>query len=168
MLTFCMTFGGVITSLEASLVASDRVLVRFDTSIEAAVRKSNLLEPLLPAQGQVRRGDNFDKVHVIEGRVVGHLGSTIERVQVVVCPWHGVLAQPLNCRGRKLRAEAQLVNAMSEVVLLALGSLPIVLKIMDMQVAVAEAAAGGKVKVSNNLVNFKMALNAATLFSLLI
>lgn len=39
-----------------------------------------------PAQGQVGRGNDFDKVHVVECWVVGHLLGPVERVDVVVGP----------------------------------------------------------------------------------
>ncbi len=115
-----VALGGVVAALQAALVARDRVLVGLDAAVAglaegaqlgAAVVGGGGARALLPADGQVRRGHDLDKVHVVEVGVVGLLRHAVERVDVVVGPRQRAVAQ-LACDGvGQLRAEAQRVNA---------------------------------------------------------
>lgn len=99
-------------------MARDGILMRFHAAIRTpthgadgkhiadliATARHRIL--WLPAQGQIRRGHDFDKIHVVEGRIVGHLLRPVERVDVVVCPRRAPGAEFLRHALGNLRPEA--------------------------------------------------------------
>lgn len=126
--------------------------------------------PLLPAERQVRGGDDLDKVHVVEVGVHGGLDDAVERVDMVVRPGHVLVlvAKLFEGGGRQLRSEAQRVDGVAERVAALNGSVPVVLEVMDVHVAVAETATGGEVEVADDLVDAQAASDLASLVALLV
>lgn len=158
-----MTLGRVIASGKASLVASDGVLV----SLDAAVGVHGAGH-LLPAKRQEGRGHNLDKVHKVEVGVEGELLGIVKRVGVMAGPGRGTLAQLLGHGLGQLRAEAQVVDVVRKVVLLVARGLPVVLQVVNVHVAVAEAATGRQMKVAHDLVHLQETIDAAALVALLL
>ena len=87
---------------------------------------------------------------------------------MVVGPGHGLGSQLLLNAIGDLRSEAQIVNLVREGVHLRYGHVPVVLEIVHVHVAIAEAAARRKVEVADDLVDSQVALNAAALAPLFI
>ena len=131
-----------------------------------AKQPGNLLHVPFPAKRKVRRGNNLDKVHVVEVRISSALAGIIKGILAVVLP-REVVGGHL-CKGRlwKLRAESEGVDHVGKVVLLAIRGLDIVLQVVDVHISVAEAAARSQMEVSNNLVNLEGALDATSFGSL--
>lgn len=134
--------------------------------LNTAIRRGGGL--LLPAECKIRRRNNLDKVHVVKVGIASFLVDSVQRIEVVVGP-RSSAAHSRNNLWWQLWSKSQRVNDMSEVVRLhAVREIPVVLEIVDVHVSVAEASAGGKMEVSNDLVDLQQALNAAALFSLLV
>ena len=174
MQSLLVPLGRVVAARQAPLVARGRVLVGFDAAVgrgaEGAQSGVVLLAEagpgLLPAERQVRGGHDLDKVHVVEVDVVRLLAGAVERVEVVVGPGQVLVAELLVQVVGQLRAEAQVVDRVREGVL---GrGVPVVLKVVHVHVAVAEAAAGRDVEVADHLVHAEPALDAAALLPLLV
>jgi hypothetical protein len=176
MLALSVAFSGVVAASQTPLVASDRVLVSFDTAIlgvtvgsEARVvlQKAGDLETLaVPAQREVRCRDNLYKVHEVEVGILDILAGTVKRVLVVVGPGRSLAADLASDFVGELRTKAEGVDDVGEVVRLALGGVPVVLQIVNVHVAAAEASSRSKVEVANNLVHAQATLNAATFLTL--
>lgn len=92
----------------------------------------------------------------------------VQWVHMVVGPGHALLANLGNNIVRQLRAEAKMVNLMGEGVFNAVAASPVIFKVVDMHVAIAEGLARGEVEVANNLVNTDTTFNTAALSALLI
>lgn len=170
-----MSLGRVITASQAALVARHGVLVSLDTAVaevakETKARALLVLDrgTLLPVEGEVRCGDNLDKVHEVVVGVVGLLVGAVEGVAVVVSPGVGALRHLLGDGVGQLGTEAEGVDDVREVVLGIVGSLPVVLEVVDVHVSVAEGAARSQVEVSNDFVHAEATLNAAALPALLL
>ena len=73
---------------------------------------------------------------------------------------------PLDHRIRQLRTKPQLVDRVGEGVAAVDGAVEVVLEIVHVHVAVAEALARRKVEVANHLVDPDAAFDAATLAAL--
>jgi len=97
---------------------------------------------------------------------VGFLVSVVERVLVVVGPECVLCADLTGDVVGELRTEAKRVHMVSEVMRMTLRHIPVVLKIVNMHVAAAEASSGGEMEVTNDLVHAQASLNAATLVTL--
>ena len=170
-----MALRGVGAAAEAALVARDGVLVGFDAAVIAvavAAERDEVggvgeggEEALRGAERVVGGRDDLDEVHVVVGRVVGRLGGGVERVEVVVRPGHGV-AQVLGHLLGELGPEAQLVDLVREGVPAGDGALEVVVQVVHVHVAVAEAAARRDVEVADDLVDAQPALDAAAFFAL--
>lgn len=151
---------GVLVRLDAAVVAvADAVAAERDVVRGGAVDVRG--DAGVPAERQVGGGDNLDEVHVVEGGQVGLLDGVVERVGVVV-------VGPLPAVGelvRQLGAEAQLVDVVRHRVLLAgwLVQLEVVLQVVHVDVAAAEAAPRRDVEVAHHLVHPQHALQAAPL-----
>lgn len=152
-----MSFSAIIASGQASLVASYRVLVCLQaavvglavvtdpgTLIRSAVRIH------LVSQWQVGRRYNLDKVHEVEVGIIRNLLDIIQRVEVVIGP-RTVLRALLGDILRELGSETQLVHSVLKGVLH--GTLPVVLQVVNMHVAIAETSAWRKVEVTNDLID---------------
>lgn len=134
--------------------------------LDTAIRSVGGL--LLPAKWKIRGGDNLDKVHVVKVGIAGFLVDSVQRIEVVVGP-RNPAAHSRNNFWWQLWSKSQRVDDMSEIVRLhAIGEVPVVLEIVDVHVTIAEASAGSKMEVSNDLVDLQQALNTATLFPLLV
>lgn len=174
MQTLLVALGGIVAAGKAALVARDRVLVRLDAAVGRGAERAQLGVVLLaesrprlfPAQRQVRGRHNLDEVHVVEVDLVGLLVGAVERVQVVVGPGEVIGAELLVQGVGQLGAEAEVVDDVGEGVL---GRrVPVVLEVVHVHVAVAEAAAGGDVEVADDLVHAQAAFDAAALAALLV
>ena len=174
MQTLLVALGGIVAAGEAALVARDRVLVRLDAAVGRGAERAQLGVVLLaesrprlfPAQRQVRGRHDLDEVHVVEVDVVGLLVGAVERVHVVVGPGEVLGAELLVQGVGQLGAEAEVVDDVGEGVL---GRrVPVVLEVVHVHVAVAEAAAGGDVEVADDLVHAQAAFDAAALAALLV
>lgn len=176
MQTLGVALSGVVTTRQAALVARDGVLVGLDAAVvvlaelaEGGVRIVHEVAVLLcPAEGQVGGRHDLDEVHVVEVGVVGDLLEAVQGVDVVVGPGQGLCAQLLGDLLWQLGPEAQLVDGVGEAVAAGDGGVPVVLEVVDVHVAVAEAAAGGDVEVADDLVDAQATLDAAALVALLV
>jgi hypothetical protein len=147
--SFLVTFLLVTATMYITLVACYAVLVRFDAA-QFAVAETAHVNPfvwervcacvdalalvLLPSERKVCRGNNLDKVHVIESALVGVLFGSIEGIDMVTCPHAPYASHGLDGALRNRRTEAQLVNLVSEAVPALV--LEVVLQIVDVHVAV--------------------------------
>lgn len=122
--------------------------------------------PPVPVQWEVGRGDDLDKVHKVVVGVVRNLRGPIQRVQVVAGPGHVLVAELLVDFVGQLGAEAQVVDVVGERVATLDGRVPVVLEIVDVHVAVAKAAAGGDVEVTDDLVHAQPTVDAASFVAL--
>ena len=61
-----------------------------------------------------------------------------------------------------------MVDSVRKVVRLSLGLFPVVLQIVNVHISVAEASAGGEMKVANNFVHLQETINTAALSALLL
>ncbi len=164
----------VVAARQAALVARSRVLVGLDAAVGGRPERADgrvvlLAEAgpaLLPAEGEVRRRHDLDEVHVVVVDVVRLLAGAVEGVEVVVGPGEVLVAELLVQVVGQLGAEAQLVDLVREGVLG--GRVPVVLEVVHVHVAVAEAAAGRDVEVAHDLVHPQPALDAAPLLALLV
>lgn len=170
MLTLCMTLGGIISALQTPLVAGYRVLVSLDVVVPVGQAQTAhvLLYPLLPAQRQVGSGHDFDKIHVVEGRVRCHLLGSVEGVLMVVRPWPIVTLHSLGNGRRKLRTEAQVMNRVAKIVLFAIGGVPVVLEVVHVHVPATETAARSEMEVSDYLVHLQSTFDSAALLALFV
>ena len=175
-LSLLVTFGGIVATGQAALMARDRVLMRLEAAVAGpakgsecgAVVLAEAGEALLPAEREVRRRNNLDKVHVVVVRVVGLLVRVVEGVYVVVRPGHGLGAHLLVHVVGQLGPEAKMVDRVGERVAALHRRLPVVLEVVHVHVAVAEAPAGRKVEVANDLVDAQATVDAAALMPLLV
>ena len=157
-------------------MARDRVLVRLDAAVRRLAKGAQLSAVvlpggrvlLLPAERQVRRRNNLDKVHKIVVRVVRLLVSVVERVQVVLSPRQDLLAHLFGQILGQLGPEAQVVDVVGEGMPLLNRRVPVVLEVVHVHVAVAEAATGRDVEVADDLVDAQATLDAAAFMSLFI
>jgi hypothetical protein len=170
-MTLGMALCGVVTARQAALVAGNGVLVSLDDAVGGLAEVAQVGALLgveavgsLLAEGEEARRHNLDKVHVVVVGVVSLLLVTIQRVQVVVGERLEVLADAVHDLKGQLRTESQAVDCVGEVV--ADIGVPVVLEIVHVHVAAAEAAAGGQVEVSDDLVDTNASLNAAALMAL--
>lgn len=84
----------VIATLQVSLMARYRVLVRLDAALvrsidgraEEFIMLGEARSSVLPAKGQISCRDNLNKVHKVESLFVSVLLGVVERVDVVVRP----------------------------------------------------------------------------------
>lgn len=176
--TLGVALGGVVTARETPPVAGDGVLVSLDAAIirVAIVSQGSaiILQEVgelhclsIPADGQIRSGNNLDKVHKVEVGVLGLLRGAVQRVQVVVGPGQGrLLAQSGGDFIGQLRTKAQRMDGVGEVVRLALRNIPVVLQVVNVHVAIAEASARGKMEVAHHLVHAQVSLDATALLAL--
>lgn len=146
-----------------------------DTAVARVAKKAQagaLLIPkrgvVVPVESKVRSGHDLDEVHEVVVGVVRLLVSVVEGVAVVVSPGLGPLRHLLGDGIGQLGTETEIVDDVGEVVLGVVGRIPVVLEIVDVHVAVAEAAARRKVEVSNDLVDAETTLDAASLLALLL
>lgn len=119
-----------------------------------------------PAEGKIRRRNHLDKIHVVERRIVGHLVSPIKRVDMVVGPRRALGPQFLRHGFGNLRPKTQLMDLMRKRVTTGDGGIQVIVQIMDMHRAAAEAAAGRNVEIPDNLVDPEAAFNPAALLPL--
>lgn len=122
--------------------------------------------PLVPVQGEIRRRHDLNKVHEIVVRIISLLAGAVQGVQVVAGPWHVLVAEFLVDLVRKLGAEAEVVDVVGERVSALDRGVPVVLEVVDVHVSVAEAAAGGDVEVTNDLVHTQPTIDTATFVAL--
>lgn len=171
-----MALRRVVATSAAPLVARHRVLVRLNAAIiilskrteRCGVVRHHIAILLLPAQRQVRSRHNLDKVHIREVRVVGLLLGAIQRVHVVVRPWHRLGAELLANLFRQLGPKAERVDRVPERVAALDGCLPVVLEVVNVHVVVAETPARRNVEVAHNFVDAQAALDAAPFGALLV
>jgi len=172
-----VTLGSIITARKTPLVAGNRILMRLDTPVAALSKRTELIPvvlrsvgrvPSVPAQREIRRRHDLDKVHVVVIRVVGLLVGSVQGVQMMAGPRRVLAAELLVDIIRQLRAKAQVVDGVGEGVAALDGSVPVVLEVVHVHVAVAEAAAGGDVEVADDLVDAQSAVDAAPFVSLLL
>ena len=72
----------------------------FDAAVFAAAMKAEgdkvggfgecVEETFFRAEGEIGGRYYFDKVHIVVSRVVSSLGCCVQRVEMVICPRHGV------------------------------------------------------------------------------
>jgi hypothetical protein len=174
-----MAFLLVTATVYATLMACHAVLVRLDAA-QIAMAETSHVNPfmrvlvcarvdafalmLFPSERQICRRHDLDKVHVIEGALVGMLLGIIERVNMVIRPHASHASHGLDGALRYGWSEAQLVDLMGEAV--AALVLEVVFQIVDVHVAVGERLAGRKVEISHHLVHANSALYSASLFAL--
>jgi hypothetical protein len=166
------------TTSKTPLVASDRVLVSLDATLQAIngrAQKLVLLSKarglLLPAKGQVGSRDNFDEVHEVVSLLVGVLVGVVKGVDVVAGPSSGavVLMLLLHVRDNdlaQLRTKAKMVNLVGKGVRVFV--LEVVLEVVHVHVAVGEGLSGSDMEVSDDLVDSNATLETAALLSLLV
>ena len=169
---------GVYPTLSAALVKGDRVLVRLDATVGPAAKGPQLRiaivrvgirrRLLLPAEREIRRRDDLDKIHVVHVGISRHLPSPVQRIEMVVRPGQGLVTQPLIDLIGQLRPKAQVVDDMRKRMRAVGGGLPVILQVMHVHIPVTETSAGGEVKVANHPVNSYAALDTAALTPLLI
>lgn len=166
----------VVAARQAALVAGNGVLVRLDAPAARRAQRPEVGPVLandapdlaLPAQRQVRRRHDLKEVHKVELAVPGVLARAVQRVQVVVGPGQPVGAEPLGHVLGQLRPEPQRVDDVREVVLVPVRArLHVAPEVVDVRVAVAEAAARREVEVAHHLVDAEAPLDAAALLLLL-
>ena len=119
------------------------------------------------AERQVRGRHDLDEVHEVVRRVVGRLVGVVERIEVVVRPGQLRAQVQAQLRGH-LRAEAELVDLVREGVALVDGRVEIVVQVVHVHVAVAEAAARSDVEVPHDLVHPQIAFDPAALVALFV
>jgi hypothetical protein len=175
--SFLVTFLPVITTCQASLMACYTVLMSFNATrftVTIASQFDKLMGQVkdralsLPPQGQIGGRNHLDKVHEIVGLLVCLVLGIVKRVDVVVGPSHALLAYLGNNVVRQLRTEAKMVNLMGEGVFNVIGASPVVLKIVNVHVAVAERFARSEVEVANDLVDTDSTFDTTALSTLLI
>ena len=121
----------------------------------------------MPSQREVGGADHLDEIHVVERRIVGQLVRFVQRVGVVVRPRHLLRAQGSGDVSRDLRSESQVVDRVGEGVgLMVLGRVEVVVQVVHVHGAVAEAASGGDVEVPDHLVDPKSAFDPTALLAL--
>lgn len=90
--TLLVAFFLISATLEASLVASNGILVCLNASFVVMLDdRANVFitwarNLLLPTKWQIGGGDDLDKVHEVEGLLICVLIRTIQRINVVVRP----------------------------------------------------------------------------------
>ena len=94
--------------------------------------------------------------------------GVVKGVKVVVRPPHRLAAQLLLHVLRELGTEAQMVDYVGERVATLHGCVPVVLEVVDVHIAVAEAPARGDVEVSDDLVHAQATLDATAFVPLLL
>lgn len=87
---------------------------------------------------------------------------------MMVGPWRALSAESLRHGLGDLRPEAQLMDLVREGVAAFDRAVEVVVEIVDVHGAVAEAAAGRDVEVADDLVDSEAALDAASLLSLFV
>ena len=121
----------------------------------------------LPSQRQITRADDFNKVHVVEGRVIRRLLRQIQRVGMVIRPWHSFLrSKPLRHAFWHLRPKAQMMDAVRKGVRIPIWRVQIVVQVMYMHSSIAETPPWRDMKVPNDFVDAKSALDSAALATL--
>lgn len=124
---------------------------------------------VFPTKGQVRRRNNLDKVHEVEGLFVGMLFGVVKRIDVVVRPTTRTRAfvlilDILHNDIAQLRAKAKLVDLVRKS--MRIFVLEVIFQIMHVQVTVGERLSGCNVEVSNNLVDADAAFETASFLAL--
>lgn len=141
---------------ESPLVGSHAVLVGFDRRGRGRGGGWVVVERV------VRSRHDFNEVHVVVRGLDGCLDHAVERVRVMV-------VAPLVRKGvGEFRSKAQAVDLVREDVSALDRSLVVVRQIVEMQVAVAETAAGSNVEVANDFVDVQIAFDSASFLSLLV
>lgn len=170
-----MAFVGIVATGEVTLVAGHRVLVRLDTAVAGAavgaednivVKLEEAIAFIFPAEREVRSGHDLDEVHEIEAGFVGVLAGVVKRVHAMVGPRQERLLQAASDRVGEMGPEAKVMDDVSEV----MGNfrVPVVLEVVHVHIAVAEAAPRGEVEVSDDLVDTQAAFDSASLVALLV
>ena len=178
-----MPFRRIAAPCQTPLMARNAILMRLQTAIlppaMAAHRQQIvhhqillllqhvILRFRLPPQRQVGRADHLHEIHVVERRVVGALVRVVQGIGMVVRPGH-LLARAERLRDaiRDLGPEAQVVDRVREGMCGVIRRVEVVVQVVDVHRAVAEAAPGGDVEVPHHLVHAEAALDAAALLAL--
>ena len=173
-----VSFRRIAPAVQTSLMARHRILMCLHAAILAPshrAQRQNIADLIpsarhqilrFPPKGKIGRRDHFDKVHVVEGRIVGHLLGPVERVDVVIGPGRALGAQFLRHRLGDLGSESQLMDLMRKRVSSGHGGIQVIVQIMDMHRSAAEAAAGRNVEIPDDFVDPEAAFDPAALLPL--
>jgi hypothetical protein len=174
MLSLLVAFSRVVASQQTSLVAGYRVLMRLHAAIEGITQAAQpyirvfgpvVASVLLRVEWKICSRHHLDEIHEVVVRVITGLPGVFEWVYVVVSP--GVGPQMLAANAfRKLRAKPKLVDLVLEGVLD--RAFPVVLKVMNVHVTIAEGPTRREVEIADNFVDADRASDSAALVSLLL
>ena len=154
---------GILMRLNAALFIGQAI----PAQLNQLVRDIQYTARPLPSKRQVRRRHDLDEVHEVERLLVGMLLRVVQRVEVVVRPRYASLPYTLDHRVWQLGSEAQVVDLVAEGVFDALR-VEVVVQVVHVHVAVAEALARREVEVAHHLVDADAALDAAAFAALLV
>ena len=122
-------------------------------------------EGLLCTKWKIRSRDNLDEVHKVVRRIAGRLVGAIERVEVVICP--GKLGAKIFVDiSRYLWTKSQLVNLVRKSMAFVYGSIEVIVEVMYVHRAIAEASTRRDMEVANDLIYAQVPLNPASFVSL--
>lgn len=188
-----MAVGAIVTALEVALVARHAILVGFDAAAIAVAVHAKLDEFVwhvtlrarpraggvdgagtgtavsLPPERQIRRRHDLDEVHKVERALRRVLRCVVQRAEVMARPGHagasaGAAARRAHAAHHilgQLRTEAQVMHLVREGV--RLGAAEVVVEVVHVHVAIAEALARREVEVAHDLIDADAALDAAAL-----